>query len=34
MGFDVGEARMPLTNMTDANLAKLKAVMQKHGLIS
>ncbi len=33
MGFDVGEARMPLTAMTEGNLQKLQAVMRAHHLI-
>lgn len=33
MGYNVGELRMPLSEMDDGNLAKLKASMRKHGLI-
>lgn len=33
MGFGVGGFRMPLCEMEEANLAKLKAVMTKHGLL-
>lgn len=33
MGFDAGPLRMPLCEMNEANTAKLKAVMEKYGLI-
>ena len=33
MGYDVGEARMPLTFMSEGNKEKLFAVMRKHHLI-
>ena len=33
MGFDAGLLRMPLCEMNEANTAKLKAVMEKYGLI-
>lgn len=33
MGFKVGELRMPLCDMEEAKLAKLKAAMKKHGLL-
>lgn len=33
MGYNCGECRMPLYKMTDANIAKLKSSMAKHGLI-
>lgn len=33
MGFDAGPLRMPLCEMHEANTAKLKAVMEKYGLI-
>ena len=33
MGFDAGPLRMPLCEMNAANTAKLKAVMEKYGLI-
>ena len=33
MGFDSGPLRMPLCEMNEANTAKLKAVMEKYGLI-
>ena len=33
MGFDAGPLRMPLCEMNEANTAKLKAVMEKSGLI-
>lgn len=33
MGFDVGPLRMPLCEMTDANNAKLEAVLKKYNLI-
>lgn len=33
MGYNVGHLRMPLSEMDDANLAKLKASLQKHGLL-
>ncbi len=33
MGFDVGPLRMPLCEMTDANTAKLQAVLKKYNLI-
>jgi 4-hydroxy-tetrahydrodipicolinate synthase len=32
MGFDVGKARMPLIQIEDANLAKLKIAMKDYGL--
>ncbi len=33
MGWQVGECRLPLCNMDDAQRSALSAVMQKHGLI-
>lgn len=33
MGFNAGPLRMPLCEMNEANTAKLKAVMEKYGLI-
>ena len=33
MGFEVGECRMPLIKMDDANIAKLKGSMERIGLI-
>ncbi len=33
MGFNVGELRMPLCDMEDEKLAKLKASMKAHGLL-
>lgn len=33
MGFDAGPLRMPLCEMNEANTAKLRAVMEKYGLI-
>ena len=33
MGFEAGPLRMPLCEMNEANTAKLKAVMEKYGLI-
>ena len=33
MGWQVGECRLPLCNMDDAQRSTLSAVMQKHGLI-
>ncbi len=33
MGFDVGPLRMPLCEMTDANTAKLEAVLKKYNLL-
>ncbi|MBP2632501.1 MAG: dapA3 [Firmicutes bacterium] len=33
MGFKVGELRLPLTDMEDAKLVKLKASMKSHGVI-
>ncbi len=33
MGFGVGDLRMPLCDMEDGNLAKLKAVLEKHNLM-
>ena len=33
MGFDAGPLRMPLCEMNEANIAKLKSVMEKYGLI-
>lgn len=33
MGYNVGHLRMPLSEMDDANLVKLKASLQKHGLL-
>lgn len=33
MGFDAGPLRMPLCEMNEASTAKLKAVMEKYGLI-
>ena len=33
IGFDCGECRMPLVEMNDANFEKLKACMEKYGLI-
>ncbi|WP_099205769.1 4-hydroxy-tetrahydrodipicolinate synthase [Scatolibacter rhodanostii] len=33
MGLVCGPCRMPLTSMTDANHAKMQALLQKHGLI-
>jgi 4-hydroxy-tetrahydrodipicolinate synthase len=33
MGFKVGELRLPLTDMEDAKLAKLKASMKSHGIL-
>lgn len=34
MGFGMGKFRMPLCEMEDSNLAKLKATLQKHGLLN
>lgn len=34
MGFGMGKFRMPLCEMEDNNLAKLKATLQKHGLLN
>lgn len=33
MGFDVGPLRMPLCEMTEANTAKLQAILKKYNLI-
>jgi len=33
MGFKVGELRLPLTDMEDSKLAKLKASMKSHGIL-
>lgn len=33
MGFEAGPLRMPLTEMEDANVAKLKAAMERYGLL-
>ena len=33
MGFEAGTLRLPLTEMEEANAAKLKAAMQNYGLI-
>lgn len=33
MGWEVGECRLPLTGMNEANTAKLKATLARHGLI-
>ena len=33
MGFEAGTLRLPLTEMEEANVAKLKAAMQNYGLI-
>ena len=33
MGKNAGNLRLPLVDMADDTLAKLKAVMAKHGLI-
>lgn len=34
MGFGMGKFRMPLCEMEDSNLEKLKATLQKHGLLN
>ena len=33
MGLEVGECRLPLLKMTDAQIDTLKSTMQKHHLI-
>lgn len=33
MGFEAGPVRMPLTEMEDANVAKLKGAMERYGLL-
>lgn len=33
MGFECGECRMPLYKMSDENIAKLRASLEKHGLV-
>ncbi|QNN24736.1 4-hydroxy-tetrahydrodipicolinate synthase [Planctomycetales bacterium ZRK34] len=34
MGFDTGQMRLPMCEMSETNLAALKTLLQKHGLLS